>query len=419
MRILYVSHGHPAFIAGGAEIASFELFNRMVQLGHDAFYLARVGPPTHVRRAGTPFQALTGGSGREILFYSDRFDTFLLSQREQTALTLHFRELIEDLHPVVVHFNHTVYLGIEMIRQVRSLLPAAAILYSLHEFLPICAAHGRMVRINDRTLCDHATPVRCHACFPDRQPRDFLLRELFVKSHLMNVDAFIAPSKFLLDRYLTWGLPQEKLHLIENGRLLQCEAPKRPIPESEHRVRFGFFGQFNPDKGLHVLLAAMDILASTGQDDLKLYVHGANLDKQSAQFQSDLNGRLQNAARNVVVGRCYGQEDLPSLMSQIDWVIVPSTWWENSPLTIQEAFMHRRPVICSDIGGMAEKVHHDVDGLHFSANDPHSLSETMLRAAHSPGLWERLRESIRLPFSIDESAEAHVALYQSLLSRSQ
>ena len=43
-------------------------------------------------------------------------------------------------------------------------------------------------------------------------------------------------------------------------------------------------------------------------------------------------------------------------MSEIDWVVVPSRWWENSPLVIQEAFMHGRPVICSGIGGMAEKV---------------------------------------------------------------
>jgi glycosyltransferase involved in cell wall biosynthesis len=78
--------------------------------------------------------------------------------------------------------------------------------------------------------------------------------------------------------------------------------------------------------------------------------------------------------------------------------------------------MHRRPVICSDIGGMAEKVRHEVDGLHFSVNDPRSLCETMLLAARTPGLWERLRESIRPPFSIDEAVAAHVALYESLLS---
>ena len=70
----------------------------------------------------------------------------------------------------------------------------------------------------------------------------------------------------------------------------------------------------------------------------------------------------------------YDHDDLPRLMAEIDWVVVPSRWWENSPLVIQEAFLHGRPVICSDIGGMAEKVTDGVDGLHFRVGDPRSLA---------------------------------------------
>jgi len=101
-------------------------------------------------------------------------------------------------------------------------------------------------------------------------------------------------------------------------------------------------------------------------------------------------------------------------MAGVDWVVVPSIWWENSPLVIQEAFAHRRPVICSNIGGMAEKVRDDVDGLHFKVDDAHSLADTLLRAAHTEGLWERLRESIRPVFPINQAVAAHVALYKSL-----
>jgi len=95
--------------------------------------------------------------------------------------------------------------------------------------------------------------------------------------------------------------------------------------------------------------------------------------------------RLLEATRGRVnfVGE-YRHEDLPALMEKVDWVVVPSIWWENSPLVIQEAFMYGRPVICSDIGGMAEKVRDGVDGLHFRAGDPESLAEAIGRAA-GPG----------------------------------
>jgi hypothetical protein len=72
-------------------------------------------------------------------------------------------------------------------------------------------------------------------------------------------------------------------------------------------------------------------------------------------------------------------------MGDVDWVVVPSVWWENSPLVIQEAFQRGRPVICSDIGGMAEKVADGVDGLHFRAGDPEALAATIARAATDPG----------------------------------
>ncbi len=414
MRVLHVSHGHPAFSAGGAEIASFELFNRMVQLDYDAFYMARVGPQTHVRRPGPPFQSVPGESQRELLFYTDRFDPFWFSQREQASVTLYFREFLENLRPDVVHFTHTLHLGVEMVRQVRHVLPQAAIVYTLHEFLPICAADGQMVRMQDRSLCDHAAPSRCHQCFPDRTPQDFFLRELFVKSHLDNVDAFVAPSRFLLERYLSWGLPADKLHFIENGRLPQMEAPARTAAPEESRGRIGYFGQLNPYKGLQILLTAMRILSEAGHSDVHLFVHGANLAIQSPQFQSTLGGLFEQAPHNVTILSQYRQKDLPSLMKEVDWVVVPSTWWENAPLSIQEAFMHRRPVVCSNIGGMAEKVRDDVDGLHFRVSDPHSLAATLLRAAHTRGLWERLRESIRPVFPVDQSVAAHAQLYRSL-----
>ena len=59
----------------------------------------------------------------------------------------------------------------------------------------------------------------------------------------------------------------------------------------------------------------------------------------------------------------YSRDEVPGLMAEIDWVVMPSIWWENAPLVIQEAFQHRRPPIVSAIGGMAEMVRSEIDGL--------------------------------------------------------
>jgi glycosyltransferase involved in cell wall biosynthesis len=104
-------------------------------------------------------------------------------------------------------------------------------------------------------------------------------------------------------------------------------------------------------------------------------------------------------------------------MENIDWVVVPSIWWENSPLVIQEAFLHGRPVICSDVGGMAEKVTDGVNGLHFPAGDPAGLARVLAQAAANPDLWALLRSQIPSIFSMDEHIAALEHLYTSLLKR--
>jgi glycosyltransferase involved in cell wall biosynthesis len=100
------------------------------------------------------------------------------------------------------------------------------------------------------------------------------------------------------------------------------------------------------------------------------------------------------------------------LIAAVDWVVVPSIWWENSPLVIQEAFAHRRPVICSNIGGMAEKDRWGRDGFHFQVNDPFELASLMVRLAADVDVWERFQKFIQRPLSVAEAAARHLELYR-------
>lgn len=101
-------------------------------------------------------------------------------------------------------------------------------------------------------------------------------------------------------------------------------------------------------------------------------------------------------------------------MAEIDWVVMPSIWWENAPLVIQEAFQHRRPPIVSNIGGMAEMVRDEIDGLHVRPGDPAALARTLRRAMEEAGLWQRLVHGIAEQPSLAECAGRHLALFDSL-----
>lgn len=144
----------------------------------------------------------------------------------------------------------------------------------------------------------------------------------------------------------------------------------------------------------------------------RLTLHGGT-DWQTESFLAAFRDALAAAPAARHHGP-YRREELPRLIAEADWVVVPSVWWENAPLVIQEAFQHRRPVIVSGIGGMAEAVRDGVDGLHVRPDDPEALAEALARAADDVALWQLALAAIRPPVSVDEAAEAHLALYRSL-----
>jgi glycosyltransferase involved in cell wall biosynthesis len=147
-----------------------------------------------------------------------------------------------------------------------------------------------------------------------------------------------------------------------------------------------------------------------------LWLHGANLEQQKVEFQRQFNDLIDATAANVTLMGRYSHDELPRLMANVDWVIVPSVWWENSPMVIQESFLHGRPVICSDIGGMAEKVSDGVNGLHFRAGNAANLAATIRRAVGTPGLWESLRDGTPDVPTIENQVVSLSAIYRSLLN---
>lgn len=439
-RILFICHNHPDVRPGGAEAYALELHRSLRDSDElDSIFLARGGPP--LSAVGRPhfgsYISLAGSSPDEYFMFTDGYDydwTFGTIRHDKELYTKHFTRFLLAIEPDVVHLHHTMFFGYDLLRAIRNALPDVPIVYTLHEFMPICHRQGQMVRTVDERPCMESSPQRCNECFPEISPQTFFMRKRFIESHLSVVDLFLAPSAFLRDRYVDWGIPPDRILVEEYGRT--PPAGEAPAADRSHRNRFGFFGQLTPYKGLQVVLEAMRELgadtasgdplqqalaaaglegrAEPGPTEPRCWIHGANLDLQPGDFRARIEELLAETARTVTfVGR-YSHDRLPSLLSNVDWVIVPSIWWENSPLVIQEAFHFGRPVLCSNVGGMAEKVEDGVNGLHFRAGDPLSLAETMRKAVGTPGLWEQLRSGIQPIYTMETHVQRLAKLYSGL-----
>jgi glycosyltransferase involved in cell wall biosynthesis len=301
---------------------------------------------------------------------------------------------------------------VETLDLLRRTAPRARLIFTAHDFFPLCPQEGQLLTTEGR-LCQGPSIDACQRCFPNRPAADFVLRDLSVRDAFRGVDLIMAPSAFARDRFVAAGWPAERFALVPNGIV---ESPVVPHREVRHgrRDRFGFFGHINRFKGSVVLLNASRRLSEAGIDH-RLALNGGSA-YQSETFMEEFRAALAGAPAARYQGPYPGSQ-LGGLMAQVDWVVVPSIWWENAPLVVMEAFRHRRPVICGEVGGMAEMVRDGVDGLHAPVNDPLGLAREMRRAIETEGLWDTLVAGIRPPLGVADTARLHLQHYLGALTQ--
>jgi glycosyltransferase involved in cell wall biosynthesis len=406
-------------VPGGAQQVCYELFEGLREAGEVR--------PVLLASVDSSYPALfksgaciTGFDGRkdEFLYLPHEYDYWWHRTNDLRRIDA-FAEFLLQIKPDVVHFHHFLTYGVEFLTLTRKVLPDARIVFTFHEFLSICANNGHMVRKTDGSLCRAESQVRCHQCFPDRPPEDFFLRKMWMQRHLEAVDVFTCPSKFMMEHYANWGIPREKMVHVSNGQRDYGQSVARGQGAGAKRNRFGFFGQLVDAKGVQVILDAVDILRAEKFTDLKVEINGDNARYASEEVRQRFEACKKAEAerepedRIVSFNGGYKVANLRSRMARVDWCIVPSVWWEIFALVISEAWMFGKPVICSNVGAMAERVTDEVDGLHFEMGDAASLARAMKRAATEKGLWAKLVSQLPSPPARSAMVEGFAAVYMS------
>jgi glycosyltransferase involved in cell wall biosynthesis len=404
-RLLIITHGDASQVIDRAQLAARELFHEYRRRGLEAVLVSHCDTPPHAHAA---FSAPS--NERELSFYSPKATGLTFEAAEPDRITGDFRELLLRFRPTVVHFHDYEHIGLECVHEVRSTLPSARIALTLHDYRAICAHDGRMVRRHDSELCTKASPAECVRCFPHYGVPDFFLRERYVKTLLSDVDVLIATSEFLAERHRQWGLPAEKINLIPNGYPERNPPPPR-TGQGGLRTRFAYFGEIAPHEGLDILLEAVTMLPDHLRLQSQFDVHGTVLSEQPTHFVERVSELGAACGDSVIFRGPYNEAGLHDHMARTDWVVVPAVWWESSPRVIWDAFAHGRPVICSDIGAMAELVRHRESGLLFRARSARHLAEALAEAMVDTSLWSTIVDQLPRPLSISESADAHLLAY--------
>ena len=415
MRVLTIAHNHPGLHAGGTEILAHQMSSELDTRDEtESWFLAGVDRLHRQPHPGTQMQSM---GPRSALIWTGSFDRFSLTQGD-SSVYLELERYLRSVKPDIVHVHHFILIGIEFLLLVKKCCPDAKIIVTLHDYYPIWHEDGTLLEISEMRRHSTSNPIHANGCFPDIPLPAFKVRDVTIRHMFSLVDQFISPSRFLADRYVEWGLPRSKLKVIRNGIGDKPTRGKLGQRNDRTRNRFAAFGNVSPYKGTLVALEAARRLRAESDMGFTLDVFGTPA-FQTEEFKKSFETALDAASEVVRHHGAYQSETVDELMQHVDWVIMPSVWWENAPLTIEEAFRNSRPVICSGIGGMAERVTDDVNGLHFRAGDPVDLAQTMQKCLTDDKLWPRLRAGIPEVRTIENCADDHLQFYEKLLRPSR
>jgi len=224
-----------------------------------------------------------------------------------------------------------------------------------------------------------------------------------------DLSLLISPSRFLREMLIkSAAVPKDKIIYSDYGfEIDRFVKRERGSIRDDGTVVVGFIGTLVKHKGVATLLHAMRALPGK---KIELKIFGETRDFPG-YFRSlkKLAGKDQ---RIKWMGRIE-HDRVGEAFEEIDVLVVPSLWYENSPLTIHEAFIARVPVIASDIGGMKELIQSG-GGILFGAGNANDLAEKLDKLVQNPSLLDQLKKSIPRVKTIDQNYQELLTIYQQL-----
>lgn len=282
------------------------------------------------------------------------------------------------------------------------------IVATLHDLKPICGNYKMYVK---GAICERCKGGKHYHLLKNRCNKGSFSGSLVntVEMYLHKwagfydqIDMFIAVSKFYRDKMIEFGFPEEKLAYLPSF------VSAREVVTCEREPYVLYFGRLSEEKGVDLFIeaaakspATVHRIAGTGPEEASLKQQVNALGLSNVRFEGFQTG-----------------EALRALIGGALAVVVPSRWYENSPLTVLEAFEQARPVIGADIGGIPELIEEQVDGLIFEAGNAIDLAKKIAwitndtPAAAAMGL--RGREKVVRRFGPERHLSDLLAIYRSV-----
>lgn len=448
MKILLTTHQFFPQFAAGTEVLTYSVARELMRRGHIVRVLT--GYPSHSSLADVDrfdeydfegihvyrfHHAYTPMGGQESMIEVG-YDNHLGAG--------YFADILQSFDPALVHFFHLNRLGTGLIeRAVKvgipcfmtptdfwTICPTGQLLLgdgslcpgpSLHagnclkhfgqdtqkgaaskvaEWLPIAAA-DLLVRLTKKGFLP---------AYPKQVEVVAIANRLAINVLRLNqLSGLVVPNRFMKDLLTRYGVVAELITEAAFG--IDVTIPEVSGQRSNHQanLKIGFIGTLAPHKGCHVLIEAFKLLPA---DTATLKIYGRLED-----FPDYTTALQLSAGKYPSIEFCgtFPNSAIAQVFADIDVLVVPSLWYENTPLVIYSSQAAYCPVVASNLAPLAEVIEHGANGLLFKPNCSADLAQKLSRLINESGLLQRLKANSRRPKSTKKYVDELLHIWESVL----
>jgi glycosyltransferase involved in cell wall biosynthesis len=225
-----------------------------------------------------------------------------------------------------------------------------------------------------------------------------------------HVDMFVTPSDFLRSLLIKAGYPAEKIVHLPSFYPVTGQPE-----EAEDGGYLLYFGRVSPEKGIDTLLDAMTLLPRK----VRLLIAGADVDGETERLQQRA---WRNRLTNVEFLGMLQRDELTRLIERARFTVVPSSWYDNCPMSVFESMAQGKAVIGADIGGIPEQITGDC-GLLFEPGNPADLAAKIELLLDDVELREEMGAAalrrMQAVYSPDTHCNRLLDLFHTLLPQEQ
>ncbi len=448
MKLLLTVHQFYPDSTGGTETLTLDTAKELRRQGHEVTIFAGF----HTKRPlqdEERFDSYEYCGFRVERFYHHRVpmgqqENIAEAEHNNTFFGEHFTSYLKRVRPDVVHFFHMLRMSASMVEACYRLdVPTVM---TPTDFWLVCPTIQLLLPNNSLCAGPDVNSVNClrhivslsqprsidsvFSIAPDwlvartvqavrRMPRvakgpishiqALVHRPDFLRSCFRKIDRVLVPSRILERTLKQNGYVSDNMVVSPYGIDLSHSYSERVFGSNDRRLRLGFIGTLYKHKGAHVLIRAIRSLPQSEAVELKVY-------GDTGQFPAYVQELKQVAGSDSRIEFCgtFPNSQIGAILASLDVLVVPSIWYENTPLVIYSAQAAGCPVIASNLGGMSEVVRHNDNGLLFAPGDASELASMIAQLARNR---ERVRQLSKTnkPKSISDYAKELTQVYADIV----